>query len=183
MDLIDQVDLHKEHLHKENLYREIYTQRAPRQRASFLKRSTFQGFKQYPGNSRPCSLSNSRNNLRLRSCSRSRSRNDRFENFNQPFECYYCHRLGHTANNCYRCQNRNFPRGQTDQGMRNFNSRNQRRYTNYRGNDRNYRGNDTTYVNYRANDMRNRQIPDTSLRRVTFADSDVYLDLQSRNHQ
>ena len=54
---------------------------------------------------------------------------------------------------------------------------------NYRGNDMNYRGNDTTNLNYKTNDMRNRQIPDTSLHRVTFADSDVYLDLQLGNHQ
>ena len=77
-----------------------------RQRPPILKRSTFQGFRQYPGNVRPRSLSNSRNNLpnpRFRSFSRSLSR-PRFGSFNQPIECYYCHRMvmGHTANNCFR---------------------------------------------------------------------------------
>ena len=75
-----------------------------RQRPPILKRSTFQGFRQYPGNVRPHSLSNSRNNFpnsRGRSISRSLSR-PRFGSFNQPIECYYCHRLGHTANNCFR---------------------------------------------------------------------------------
>ena len=70
-----------------------------RQRLPILKRSTFQGFRQYPGNVRPCSLSNSRNNFpntRFRSFSGSRTR-PRFGNFNQPLECYYCHCLGHTA--------------------------------------------------------------------------------------
>ena len=79
-------------------------QSRPRQRPPILKRSTFQGFRQYPGNARPHSLSNPRNNFpqtRFRSFSRSRSR-PRFGNFNQPLECYYCHHLGHTANNCYR---------------------------------------------------------------------------------
>ena len=82
-----------------------------RQRPPILKRSTFQGFRQYPGNARPHSLSNSRNNFpntRFRSLSRSNSR-PRFGNFNQPIECYYCHHMGHTANNCFRHQNRNFP--------------------------------------------------------------------------
>ena len=37
-----------------------------RQRLPILKRSTFQGFRQYPGNVRPCSLSNSRNNFLIR---------------------------------------------------------------------------------------------------------------------
>ena len=67
-----------------------------RQRPPILKRSTFQGFKQYPGNVRPHSLSNSRNNLpnpRFRSYSRTISR-PRFASFNQPIECYYCHRMG-----------------------------------------------------------------------------------------
>ena len=44
-----------------------------RQRPPILKRSTFQGFRQYPGNPRPRSLSNSRNNFpntRFRSLSR-----------------------------------------------------------------------------------------------------------------
>ena len=74
-----------------------------RQRPPILKRSTFQGFRQYPGNVPPRSLSNSRNNFpnpRFRSFSRSLSR-PRFGNFNQPIECYYCHRMGHTANNCF----------------------------------------------------------------------------------
>ena len=96
--------------------------RQSRQRPPILKRSTFQGFRQYPGNARPCSLSNSRNNfpnLRFRSLSRSNSR-PRFGSFNQPIECYYCHRMGHTANNCFRCQNRNFPmHRQPNQGRRN----------------------------------------------------------------
>ena len=92
-----------------------------RQRPPMLKRSTFQGFRQYPGNARPHSLSNSRNtfpNTRLRSLSRSNSR-PRFGNFNQPVQCYYCHHMGHTANNCFRCQNRNFPRRQPNQSRRN----------------------------------------------------------------
>ena len=63
-----------------------------RQRAPILKRSTFQGFRQYPGSARPHSLSNSRNNFpnaRFRPFSRSNSR-PRFGIFNQPLECYYC---------------------------------------------------------------------------------------------
>ena len=82
-----------------------------RQWLPILKRSTFQGFRQYPGNLRHCSLSNSRNNFpntRFRSISRSNYR-PRFGNFNQPIECYYCHHMGHTANNCFRHLNRNFP--------------------------------------------------------------------------
>ena len=74
-----------------------------RQRLPILKRSTFQGFRQYPGNVRPHSISNSRNsfaNSRFRSASRSLFR-PKFGNFNQSIECYYCHRMGHTANNCF----------------------------------------------------------------------------------
>ena len=92
-----------------------------RQRPPILKRSTFQGFRQYPGNPRPCYLSNSRNNFpntKFRSLSRSNSR-PRFGNFNQPIECYFCHHMGHTANNCFRCQNRTFPCRQPNQGRRN----------------------------------------------------------------
>ena len=92
-----------------------------RKRLPILKRSTFQGFRQYPGNVRPHSLSNSRNNFpntRFRSFSRSNSR-PRFGKFNQPAECYHCNHMGHTANNCFRSQNRNFPRRQPNQGMRN----------------------------------------------------------------
>ena len=98
-----------------------------RRRAPVLKRSTFQGFRQYPGNARPHSLSNSRNNspnTRFRSFSRSNSR-PRFGNFNQPLECYYCWHLGHTTDNCFRHQNRNFPGRQLNQGRRN-NFRNSR---------------------------------------------------------
>ena len=54
-----------------------------RQRPPFLKRYTFQAFRQYPGNTRPHSMSNSRNNFpnsRFRSVSRSLSR-PRFGNF------------------------------------------------------------------------------------------------------
>ena len=57
-----------------------------RQRPPILKRSTFQGFRQYPGNVRPCSLSNSRNNLpnpRFRSFSRSPSDLDLEVSINQ----------------------------------------------------------------------------------------------------
>ena len=82
-----------------------------RQKPPIFKRSTFQGFRQYPGNVWPQSLSNSRNsfpNSRFRSFSRSLSR-PRFGNFNQPIECYYCHCLGHTANICFRRQNKNVP--------------------------------------------------------------------------
>ena len=43
---------------------------------------------------------------RFRSFSRSLSR-PRFGSFNQPIECYYCHCMGHTANNCFRHQNKN----------------------------------------------------------------------------
>ena len=102
-------------------------QSRPRQRPSILKRLTFQGFRQYPGNVRPSSLSNSRNtipNTRFRSFSRSRSRPRFGTTLNRPLECYYCHHLGHTANNCFRRQNRNFPRRQPNQGRRNFTIRN-----------------------------------------------------------
>ena len=53
-----------------------------------MKRSTFQGFRQYPGNARPHSLSNSRNNFpntRFRFFTRSNSR-PRFGHFNQPVD-------------------------------------------------------------------------------------------------
>ena len=105
----------------------------PRQRPSILKRLTFQGFRQYPGNVRHSSLSNSRNtipNTRFRSFSRSQSRPRFGTTLNRPLECYYCHHLGHTANNCFRRQNRNFPRRQPNQGRRNFTIRNFRPYTN-----------------------------------------------------
>ena len=69
-------------------------------------------------------------NPRFRSFSRSLSR-PRFGNFNQPIECYYCHRMGHTANNCFRCQNKKVPHRQPNQGRRN-NYRNFKRYPNYR---------------------------------------------------
>ena len=108
-------------------------QSTQRQRPPILKRSTFQGFRQYPGNAQPRSMSNSRNNFpnsRFRLVSRSLSR-PRFGNFNQSIECYYCHRMGHTANNCFRRQNRNAPRRQPNQGRRN-NYRNFKRYPNYR---------------------------------------------------
>ena len=85
-------------------------QSSQRQRPPILKRSIFQGFRQYPGNLRPHSLSNPRNNFpntRLRPLSRSNSR-PRFGNFNQPIECYYCHCMGHTANKCFRHQNEEF---------------------------------------------------------------------------
>ena len=98
-----------------------------KQRPPILKRSTFQGFRQYPGNPRPHSLSNSRNNFpktRFRPFSRSNCR-PRFGNFNQPIECYYCCHMGHTANNCFRHKNRNFPTRQPNQGRRN-NFRNSR---------------------------------------------------------
>ena len=72
---------------------------------------------------------------RYRPFSRSNSR-PRFGNFNQPVECYYCHPMDHTANNCFRCQNRNFPRRQPNQGRRNT-FRNSRQYTNYRTDTRN----------------------------------------------
>ena len=136
-----------------------------RQRPPILKRSTFQGFRQYPGNARPCSLSNSRNNFpntRFRSFSRSNSR-PRFGNSNQPVECYYCHCMGHTANNCFRCQNRNVSRRQPNQGRRN-NFRNSRRYINYR------------------TDTRNRN-DNVSQCRVNFSDLPMYSDLQTGNHQ
>ena len=135
-----------------------------RQRLPILKRSTFQGFRQYPGNARHHSLSNSRNNFpntRFRS-SRSNSR-PRFENFNQPVECYYCRHMGHTANNCFRCQNRNFPRRKPNQGRRN-NFRNSRQDINYR------------------TDARNRN-DNVSQCRVDFSDPPMYSDLQTGNHQ
>ena len=137
-----------------------------RQRAPILKRSTFQGFRQYPGNAKSCSLSNSRNNFpnaRFRPFSRSNSR-PRFGSFNKPLECYYCRCIGHTANNCFRCQKRNFPRRQPNQGRRN-NFRNSRQYTNYRG-----------------NDTRNRY-DNCTQRRVYFSDPPMYSDLQIGNHQ
>ena len=71
-------------------------------------------------NTKAHSLSNSGNNCpntRFRSLSRSNSR-PRFGNFNQPIACYYCHCMGHTANNCFRCQNRNFPCKQPNQGRK-----------------------------------------------------------------
>ena len=75
----------------------------PRQRPPILRKQ-FQGFWQYPGNFRPHSFSNGQNtfrtNSRFRSFSRSRSRPRSF-NTSQQIQCYYCHHLGHTANNCF----------------------------------------------------------------------------------
>ena len=139
-----------------------------RQRPPILKRSTFQGFRQYPGNVRPRSVSNQRNNFpnsRFRSNSRSLSR-PRFGNFTQSIECYYCHRMGHTANNCFRCQNRNIPRRQPNQVKRS-NFRNFKRYPNY--------------TNYRS-DSRYR-IPNTPQQRVNFSEPPMYSDLQIGNQR
>ena len=141
----------------------------PRQKPSILKRLTFQGFRQYPGNVRPSSLSNSRNtipNTRFRSFSRSRSRPRFVPTLNRPLECYYCHCLGHTANNCFRRQNRNFPRRQHNQGRSNFTIRNFRPYT-----------------NYRCNESRDRNNNGTSQCRVNFSDPPMYFDLYLGNHQ
>ena len=134
-----------------------------RQRLPIIKRSTFQGFRQYPGNVRPRSMSNSRNNFpnsRFRLASRSLSR-ARFGNFNQSIECYYCHRMGHTANNCFQHQNRNVPHRQPNQGRKN-NYRNFKRYPNYRSDSR-----------YRT--------PNTPQRRVNFSEPPMYSDLQIGN--
>ena len=134
-----------------------------RQKPPILKRSTFQGFRQYPGNIRPHSLSNSRNNLtnsRYRSFSRSISRL-RFGSFNQPIECYYCHCMGHTANNCFRCQNKPFLHRQPNQGRKN-NYRNFKRNSNYRPDSR-YRTVNTTQC------------------RVNFSEPPMYSDLQTGN--
>ena len=139
-----------------------------RQRPPILKRSTFQGFRQYPGNNRPRSVSNPRNNFpnsRFRSTSRSLSR-PRFGNFNQSIECYYCHRMGHTANNCFRRQNRNVPRRQPNQVKRG-NYRNFKRYPNYT----NYRS-DSRYRNF-----------NTPQRRVNFSEPPMYSDLQTGNQR
>ena len=134
-----------------------------RQKPPILKKSIFQGFRQYPGNVRPRSLSNARtssSNPRFRTPSRPFSR-PRFGSFNQPIECYYCHHMGHTANNCFRRQNKNFPCRQPNQGRRN-------NYTNFR-----------RYPNYRL-DSRYR-IPNTSQWRVNFPKPPMYLDLQTGN--
>ena len=133
------------------------------QRLPILKKSTFQGFRQHPSNVRPCSLSISRNfsNTRFRSLSRSSSR-PRYGNFNQPIECYYCHCMGHTANNCFKHQNRNFPRRQPNQGRRNH-FRNSRRYSNYRTENR-----------YRNN---------VAQHRVNFSEPPMYSDLQTGNQR
>ena len=139
-----------------------------RQRPPILKRSTFQGFRQYPGNARPRSISNSRNNFpnsRFRSTSRSFSR-PRFGNFNQSIECYYCHCMGHTANNCFRRQNRNNSRRQSNQNKRG-NYRNFKRYPNYT----NY-GSDSRY-----------RIPTPTQRRVNFSEPPMYSDLQTGNQR
>ena len=69
-------------------------------------------------------------NARFRSFSRSFS-TPRFGSFNQPIECYHGHCIGHTANNCFRCQNKNIPHRQPNQGRRNT-YRNFKRYPNYR---------------------------------------------------
>ena len=92
-----------------------------RQRLPILKKIYISRIQTDPSNPRPHSLSNSRNNFpntRLRPLSRSNSR-PRFGYFNQPIECCYCHHMGHTANNCFRHQNRNFPCRQPNQGRRN----------------------------------------------------------------
>ena len=94
-------------------------------------------------------------NSRGRSLSR-----PRFGNFNQPIECYYCHRMGHTANNCFRRQNRNNSRRQPNQGKR-TNYRNFKRYPNYRQDSR-----------YRT--------PNPSQRRVNFSEPPMYSGFTDR---
>ena len=134
-----------------------------RQRPPILKRSTFQGFRHYPGTVQPCSLSNSRNNLpnpRFRSFSRFLSR-PWFGSFNQPIECYYCHHMGHTANNCFRHQNKNVPHRQPNQGRRN-NYRHFKKYPNYRPDSR-----------YRTTN--------TPQHRVNFSEPPMNSDLQTGN--
>ena len=90
----------------------------------------------------------------------------RFGNFNQSIECYYCHRMGHTVNNCFRRQNRNNSRRQSNQNKRG-NYRNFKRYPNY--------------TNYRS-DSRYR-IPTPTQRRVNFSEPPMYSDLQTGNQR
>ena len=99
-------------------------------------------------------------NPRFRSFSRSISR-PRFQSFNQPIECYYCHCMGHTANNCFRRQNKNFSCRQSNQGWRN-NFRNSKQYSNYRPDSR----------------SRTANVPQ---HRVNFSEPPMYLDLQTGN--
>ena len=69
--------------------------------------------------------------------------------------------MGHTANNCFRHQNRNNSRRQPNQGKR-PNYRNFRRYPNYRQDAR-----------YRT--------PNPPQRRVNFSEPPMYSDLQTGN--
>ena len=103
--------------------------------------------------------------LDFRSASRSLSR-PRFGNFNQSIECYYCHHMGHTANNCFRHQNRNGPLRQPNQ-IKRSNYRNFKRYPNY--------------TNYRS-DSRYRN-SNTPQRRVNFSEPPMYSDLQMGNQR
>ena len=105
-------------------------------------------------------------NTRFRSFSRSQSRPRFPTNLNRPLECYYCHHLGHTANNCFRRQNRNFPHRQPNQGRRNFTIRNFRPYT-----------------NSRCNESRDSNNNANSQCRVNFSDPPMYSDLHLGNHQ
>ena len=74
--------------------------------------------------------------------------------------------MGHTANNCFRCQNRNVPRRQPNQVKRG-NYRNFKRYPNYT----NYRS-DSRYRNF-----------NTPQHRVNFSEPPMYSDLQTGNQR
>ena len=74
--------------------------------------------------------------------------------------------MGHTANNCFRCQNRNVPCRQPNQVKRS-NYRNFKRYPNY--------------TNYRS-DSRYRN-SNTPQHRVNFSEPPMYLDLQTGNQR
>ena len=74
--------------------------------------------------------------------------------------------MGHTANNCFRHQNRNGPRRQPNQ-IKRGNYRNFKRYPNY--------------TNYRS-DSRYRN-SNTPQRRVNFSEPPMYSDLQTGNQR
>ena len=149
----------------------------PRQHPPILRKQ-FQGFWQYPGNFRPCSFLNGRNTFRTNSRFRSFSRSRSF-NTSQQIQCYYCHHLGHTVNNCFLRNRQISGSRQSYRGQRpfyNINNRDTRRQGNYRGNfNRNQNQNPQTRQRSIYSDG-----PKYNQQRVTFAD-DMYDDRNQLN--
>lgn len=133
-----------------------------------LRRPSFQGFRQYPGNFQPRSSSgnrqNFRTNQRFRSFSRSQSRG-RPQNYSNPIICFYCQKPGHTANNCFRRQNRQNYRDRPNQRPR-----------------QNFYNNNRRQNNGRPFQPTNRNYRQPQAPRVSFTETPMYSDLQMGDH-